>query len=101
MIPLFVKAAELDLQVTALETIPQHMRPGDHLSLECNVENSGSVSINTGSYLGYYLSEDAFLDESDTYLSSDYVGSLNSGNTSYESYIIFYMWLICIMMSQR
>ncbi|MEB3340838.1 CARDB domain-containing protein [Okeania sp.] len=64
-------------------SVPSFARAGSSISISGYVKNIGSSSAGS-SYVKYYLSDDTTLSSSDTYLGSDYVTSLGSGQSSYE-----------------
>ena len=65
-------------------SVPSSANAGSSISISGTVKNKGGTSA-VSSYVKYYLSDDTSLSSDDTYLSSDYVNSLGSGRSSYES----------------
>ena len=73
-----------DLVVQNLSVSPTTIQQGATTSISCTVRNSGNAS-SASCRVGYYLSTNTTWSTGDTYLGYDYVSSLGSGATSYES----------------
>ncbi|MDY7007719.1 MAG: CARDB domain-containing protein, partial [Cyanobacteriota bacterium] len=67
------------------QSAPYWVRAGSTINISATVKNTGGSNAG-GSYVRYYLSDDTTFNRySDTYLGYDYVSSLSSGRSSYES----------------
>ncbi|MGK7926880.1 MAG: CARDB domain-containing protein [Spirulina sp.] len=66
------------------DSAPNSANAGDKITLRSRVKNIGNATAGS-SYLNYYLSNDNILSSDDIKLGRDYVSSLSSGRSSYES----------------
>ncbi|MDB9314781.1 CARDB domain-containing protein [Spirulina sp. CS-785/01] len=80
---IYLRNSRPDL-VVQNDTAPTSAKLGDTIKLTSRVKNQGNGNAGS-SRLKYYLSDDTTLSNDDTYLDYDYVRSLSSGSSSYES----------------
>jgi len=73
-----------DLVVKNEDISSSNVYAGDDITVSADVKNSGDSSANP-SRLRYYLSDNNSFSSNDLLLGSDYVKSLSSGSSSYES----------------
>jgi subtilase family serine protease len=88
VIPVVVVAPRPELSISWASASPSTLQAGSATTVYYNVRNTGINMGAGGHYTGYYLSSNAILDASDTYLGESYIDTLSVGVTTRDTVLV-------------